>query len=225
MKKAISIILSALMMLSTAFVTTNALSTEGSRYEAKFVEYLRNYCNPESYGYADKNWYSYCEICDFSSKDNTSEEADCVLVRGSSFMVEPMMHCVVIGQRYFLQNCCSPDCLGYYIYSKTDDSFTSLEDMYKSDKDFTTKLVNEVGIGKLLGDIDNNNKLTVNDVTLLQKQLANIGYYTETIGNYFSNHPISDSPLIDSTGDINCDGKTDINDVTYMQYRVAELAE
>ena len=70
----------------------------------------------------------------------------------------------------------------------------------------------------MIGDLNGDEKVDIQDITILQRHLAEFKNEDGT--------PIVDesNPTRFKVADFNCDGKIDVQDVTAMQYKVAEFA-
>lgn len=103
---------------------------------------------------------------------------------------------------------------GYYVYLPKTNEIYTLRETFDKNVNGVYSVFTECIIGELLGDANNDEKLTIQDATLIQKHIAgtgNFAYYS-TIGNF--------TRLV---ADFNRDGKINIRDATAIQKRLAGL--
>lgn len=109
--------------------------------------------------------------------------------------------------------------MGYGIYVPKEDKLYCLDDAYNEEVEGIEKVFTEVGIGELIGDTDKDRKLTVKDVTLIQKFLAGIcELEDDDIYAY-----IEGWSQLEYMSDFNRDGERDIKDATAIQKHLAGL--
>ena len=110
----------------------------------------------------------------------------------------------------------------YAVYDVKQNRFVSLENAYVgSAYSGLPEALDEMNIGRLRGDIDKDNALTVNDATEMQRCFAefrSFSYDDKAEGGELP-WQIHNTPVYIS--DMNQDCKRDIRDVTAIQRRVA----
>ena len=157
----------------------------------------------------------------YSSKDEKVPEFVVITLyrgmAGETFVAE------VFGDYVIHDNCWrSPYKFGKAIYFPKEDRLVSLEEAYKENPELIMNAFTEGGLGKLIGDMDNDRKLTVKDATYIQKCIAGI----EAFSVYDEIVAFTYSERVDVPGyvsDFNRDEKRDIKDATAIQKAVAGL--
>jgi len=113
----------------------------------------------------------------------------------------------------------TPFTFGYAIYMPQTDELYSLEEAYETGVEGIEKVFTEAKIGKLLGDMDNDRKLTIKDATYIQKMLAGFkGYYDVTIYSRSYNEKL---PI--SNADFDYDRAVTVKDATAIQKYLAGI--
>ena len=99
------------------------------------------------------------------------DEIDWALVRCEMEVRAPAIYQAVIGNRVIQHgNYAAPFSSGYALYDVKEDRFISAASVEASNYDGFTKAFDEnVSEGRLLGDIDNDNEITVIDATIIQR--------------------------------------------------------
>lgn len=115
-----------------------------------------------------------------------------------------------------------PYLLGYYVIYPKENTMYSLREAYDQKLSGVEDLFTNGVIGRRYGDADKNNKIDINDVTILQKYLAkiktkeiNISKDEVVIDEFYGN------PVVFL--DFNLDGKINISDATAIQKYLAKL--
>lgn len=141
---------------------------------------------------------------------------DWVLVYAVSNLMSPSFLNVIVGNRVMMLSCYgTPFDTGYGVYDVKNDTFVDAASAQaKSYPDFVT-VFDEFGTGRLIGDIDGDDTLSVVDVTVMQRCLA-----------WMRDYP-SDDEITAADGawgyscryysDFDRDGERDITDVTKLQ--------
>ena len=170
MKRIISIILIAVMLLAlsatTSFAETNYL------YENRFFEQY-----VEGSGYEDYYNYAECYYHHIDENDPDSE-IDWVLVH-CNINLEEMIYTAVIGNRVYVGSHGYPFGVNYAVYDVKLDCFIGVDTYQVLEKyeDLEDVINNKVRFGELLGDTDSDECLSILDATTLQRGLVN-GEYT-----------------------------------------------
>ena len=100
---------------------------------------------------------------------------------------------------------------GYGIYDVKQDRFIPLNGKTVEDYDGLKEAFDEIGEGRLLGDIDGDNTITVLDATMMQRCAAKITAYPE------DDEMVSPIGSIRHYSDFNHDGNRDVLDATAIQ--------
>ncbi|MBE6737726.1 MAG: hypothetical protein E7566_03605 [Ruminococcaceae bacterium] len=169
--------------------------------------------------------FSYQEMYEYYSGGNASlDEAtpDYVLIYLCDNIVMPMLTCDVFGD-YILQasSMYSPFTYRYGIYIPETGEVFSLEKAYEKGIEGIDKVFTEFGIGRLLGDMDNDGKLTVKDATYIQKALAGFDGFADT--SIYGWQYKDDMPC--SMADVNRDRTANTKDATAIQKYIAGITE
>jgi len=228
MKKVLCFIIMVVMLLSIFSFSAVATTNEAATYEEVFVEYLRKYAE----GHDDEgfDWYSYEELCyyysDSDSIQATTDETkvpDYVLVKSSLNMYSPMPGYFAVGNYIiFTGNLYIPYPIELYVYTPEDERINTLEQAYEKYSDVVDRFFEEGYFdAELLGDMDNDKKLTVKDATHIQKSLAGITEFEATDKFEGLISPAQNAPQYFS--DFNRDGVRNIKDATAIQKHIAGI--
>ena len=106
------------------------------------------------------------------------------------------------------------DGFGYYIYLPDTNEIYTLIDAFDSGLPNVYCLFTDGVLGELTGDVNNDNRLSIQDATLIQKYLAGMEYISD-------NFPASSYTNL--VADFNCDGDVNIRDATAIQKKLAGL--
>ena len=112
-----------------------------------------------------------------------------------------------------------PFTYGYCIYIPETGEVYDLADACEMGIEGIEKVFTEAGVGRLLGDMDKDRKLTVKDATYIQKILADMDGY-EDVTIFASDF---DDTLPCAVSDFNRDGVRNIKDATAIQKKIAGL--
>lgn len=111
---------------------------------------------------------------------------------------------------------------GLYVYDAQTDTFYPIENVDNLQYEGILDVMNELHIGRPLGDADKDNELTIMDATAIQRDQADLeklpddDVFAEFVGAVWSY-----SLYADADGD----GEITVMDATRVQYRIAELEE
>lgn len=204
MKKIIAILLSILLVISLSAV---AYAEHIIMYEDRFVlEYkpIDDYIYEELYHNYDDNgnviW---------------------VLVYASSGPPNPVETDVRVGDVVIHSNNLYPDFnTGYGVYDVEKDKFIDLYDIDITDKkyDNLTTTLKTSREARLIGDSDNDGKITILDATAIQRHLAKIELLKDDVYSTFGK-----SNSMGYYSDLDNDNKVSIIDATAIQCKLAQL--
>lgn len=222
MKKLVSLLLVAVMVLSVGMVTTFAENREEKQflYKDKFEEYIRvpEY-DPQLHSeYGDYYYYDYDEL--YYHENDTSGETDWALIKAFTNL-EPNPWEVVrvkqIGNRLlkWLYPGIGVLPYGYAVYDVVNDKCYDMESI-RNPEDFEGLDVafEELKLGLPLGDVDMDSTVSVLDATEIQRYMAQL---IEVPYGYYS--------YIPALGDVDGDGEMTILDATALQQMLAGLDE
>lgn len=177
-----------------------------SSYRSKFEDYCDQHFN-------DVEVLRYKEL--YRHKDKNGE-TDWVLINGSTNMEYPAPLNTIIGNRVILLGSCGvPFDSGYGVYDVKNDTFVDASKAARGGYDGFVKVFDELGGGRLLGDLDGDNRLTIIDATVIQRCLVGVRDY-----------PTDDEIRVDDGlwsysakyySDFDRDGTRSILDVTKLQ--------
>lgn len=211
MKKIISFILAVITIFSFSVLSVYSESTT----EAKLIEYLqkeRNYDPPY-----------YHEFKELFAHDNADGDTDWILIYVDDEEQMPWYVCGVFSHRVIsLSHEWGLFSLGLGLYDASEDRFFDLSkiDNYNGLSD----AIDLYGVGKLLGDIDNDAEISILDCTKIQRCEAGLCEYPERdqVESYSYKYENIDTPLL-YYSDFNRDGERDILDATCIQRYLANM--
>ena len=243
MKKTISLIIAIMLLIISITAAVNAEIVDGEPsptepkpgklYEQRFTErYTDDPTDPYEYWYYNELYYHKAP----------SGGTDWVLVNAYNKYDGCMSQFTLLGHRVFYNTEWHYPCsTGYLVYVVDEDIFYGIDfgnNKFSSDGSVNSydvlKAYDEYGAGKLLGDMDSDNLLTILDVTILQRCEAEIKDYPAddriTDNAYGAESDGQDRWDIFTHGDLpayysdfNCDGERDITDATIMQRYLADM--
>lgn len=215
MKKIISIFLVIIITLTLSISSVNAEMS----IENKLIDYIKEKVTPmQPYYYEYKELYSH---------HNEDGETDWVLlyVVGSESM--PWQICGVFNHRVissYAEYTLFSLCLG--LYDVKEDVFYDLTTITDYDKyDDLAEAIDMYGTGRLLGDIDLDDSISVLDSTLIQRCEVGLNEYPASDSfdfYYYVKYEKPDKPLT-YYSDFNRDGDRSILDVTCIQRYLANM--
>lgn len=156
--------------------------------------------------------YGYRELYYHSGGDGA---VDWVLITGSTATIVDQALYMVIGNRVVIKpQGTIPFGHGYAVYDVKQNTAKTVSANILSQYDGLEEAFNKYGCGKLIGDLDGNDEISIADATIIQRCQAQMRDY-----------PDSDliQPYEEVEGalkyysDFNRDGKRDINDATAIQ--------
>ena len=110
---------------------------------------------------------------------------------------------------------------GYCVYLPEEEKVYDLIDAFEMNVEGIEKVFTEAGIGRLMGDMDNDRRISIKDATYIQKLIAGIEGFTEPriyAAEFNETLPISIS-------DFNRDRVRNIKDATAIQKYLAGITE
>ena len=177
-----------------------------NQYKDRFDAYFNERCG-------SAELLSYKELyCHRDHNDGT----DWVLVYATSNLTSPSFLNIIVGNRVMMLSCYgTPFDTGYGVYDVKNDTFVDAASAQaKNYPDFVT-VFDEVGTGRLIGDLDGDDTLSVVDATVMQRCLV-----------WMRDFP-SDDEIIPADGawgyscryysDFDRDGEREITDATKLQ--------
>lgn len=189
---------------NTVFVNEPTPSSDS--YRSRFNDYCDRQAN-------DVEVLNYKEL--YQHKDKNGD-TDWVLIYSSTNMGYPAPLNTIIGNRVILLDSCGvPFDSGYGIYDVKNDTFIDAISAARKGYDDFAKVFDELGGGRLLGDLDGDNQLTIIDATIMQRCQVGVRDY-----------PIDDEIKVDNGmwnysakyySDFDRDGVRSILDVTKLQ--------
>ena len=114
-----------------------------------------------------------------------------------------------------------PFVYGYGIYIPESGEIYDLVKAYEMGIEGIEKVFTEAKIGRLLGDMDKDRKITVKDATYIQKIHAGI----EDVSDRYIDGAMYDETLPRAISDFNRDRATNIKDATAIQKYIAGITE
>lgn len=184
-------------------------------FDRFFEEYVSIYT--EDVAPEDVYWSDFFFLYDEPYEHlDQSGDVDWVLIRAESFIQQDVLYEGIIGNRCVSRPTPSyPFDSGYGIYDVKQDIFVPVSRDAESNYDGLTKVLDKVVSGKLLGDLDGDDSLTVIDATIFQRCEAKMRDYPENDKLF---HPIG---KVGYFSDFNRDGERNILDATCIQRYLA----
>lgn len=224
-------LLLALVIACTFSVGVYAEKIGESKYEDEFEKYFAlNVDNLFKYDY-DRE---YKDCYEYFSESNNTKTPDWVLVYAFCGTIGkpggPVAgaYAYTVCSDYFLEAfgfLSSPYEFAYYVYVPAENKIYTLNEAFDAqleniDNTFTEYLLsNEYG-AKLIGDCDKDKKLTILDATEIQRYLARLTWFDDSILNY---HNVLYSEQLRYLSDVDRDGERTILDATLIQLKLAKL--
>ena len=196
----------------TELRTETQLTSSAPLYQTQFEAYLNTLPTPPEF-------WNYSEL--YYHKDKNGEN-DWVLVKADSNMEQPAYYNAIIANRVIMRSSYGvPFSSGYGVYDVKADRFINVSISDYSEYDGFANVFDRYGGGRLLGDIDRDNDLSVIDAAFLQRCEVKQSDYP------------ADDAIIPEDGlwiysakyysDFNRDGERGILDVTCLQRHLAGL--
>lgn len=198
--------------------------TDESGYYDLWLDWISADPNPTLY-YADK-FAEYCasqseEVLDYDElyyHRGDDGELDWVLLYAHGGWPDPWYGMGIIGNRVIVSGTYPVFTFGMGLYDVKKDAFYDLYAMKDYDHyDGLAEAIDRYGKGKLLGDLDGDDSITILDATMIQRCEINAADYSES-------DRINESELVDDVfkpihyySDFNRDGERNILDATCIQ--------
>lgn len=219
MKKLVSLLLVAVMVLSMGMVSVFAEGTEEKEllYKDKFVGYIGF---PEEDPENDKPFHpsftKYDEI--YYHVNETSGEIDWALISVVLYAINPweVVETLQIGDRVLKWWVPGAAVLpyGYAVYNVADDTFYDIQRVKPEEYDGFVEVIDELELGLPLGDVDMDSSVSVLDATEIQRYIAQL---IEVPYGYYS--------YIPALADVEDDDEMNILDATALQVKLAQLED
>lgn len=218
-KNLISVFIALLLIMLTASASAlnnSILSTQSENEDAELTEIKTKFT--EKYKTDSNEILGVSKLYSHKDKNN---KTDWVLLSALTNVASPSFVYAVLGNRIIRNNCIyHPFPFSYCVYDTESESFVDLVQAYKNQQYYElVEIVDSMKIGKLIGDMNNDDRISISDATALQKCFVNIQSFDkddEIIG-----WPITKE--IKFVSDFNQDGERDIRDVTAIQRYLAGL--
>lgn len=193
-------------------------------YNCLYVDDSKAVEKPKEYLYRDK-FLEFCKssstrMVPYSTYDelyyhrDSSGEIDWALVEARSNGVNNLMGTWKIGNRIIRQVYSHyPFLCNMGIYDVKKESMFDLLDINPDDYTGFTRVYNELGVGRLVGDINNDNEISILDTTLIQRCEVGLNQYNEA--DIITEKDIL--PITSYYSDFNFDNERNILDTTCMQ--------
>lgn len=201
-------------------------------YADVFEEYLEP-CG-ERYEKYNASWYYIEELYYYDSSMGgimggtnklPQSTPDYALVKVSARYGVPSSNVIGVYGGYIVSSSYGrPEPLQYYIYTPEDEKIYTLREAYNLGVKNIDKVFTDYSLGKLIGDLDYDKKITVKDATYIQKCLAGFTDFPcphNENGVYESTREHSD--WVANIADIDFSNKIDIKDATAIQKHIAGI--
>lgn len=206
-------------VVSVSGKTASELDPNGKyKYIDTVLSLLEDKMSSEAEIYYYRERYEYYSEESLASPDEATP--DYVLISLSSNMASSMPIAHVYGDIIMYSSSGGyPFAYGLCVYIPKTQELLSLDTAYNRGIEGIEKIFTEAGVGTLIGDMDDDRKLTVKDATFVQKIIAGIEGFNDSI-IYAAEF---DDTLPFSVADFNRDGTRNINDATAIQKFVAKI--
>ncbi|MBQ8538551.1 MAG: hypothetical protein IJ433_02755 [Ruminococcus sp.] len=152
---------------------------------------------------------------------NADGELEWVLINTTFDYPQPLIVYAVIGDRVWVGDSRAPS-VGYYVYDVARESFIDIcsSKISWDDYDGLEEAIYKQNIGRPIGDIDRDGKLTILDATKIQCALAGLEEFDvyDELSDYVSSYG-----YLEYISDANMDGNRDILDATTIQLKLAKV--
>lgn len=182
------------------------------RFYADYIQPLIE-CDPPRGGWDETGFTDLYQLYDemFEHHD-AAGKVDWVLLRVESMTQLTVIYHELIGNRVVTKSRVSaPFDSGYGVYDVKQDRFIPLDGKTVEEYDELKKIFDEIGEGKLLGDIDGDDSITILDATLIQRCNAKLAEYSE------ADEMAIPLGSIRYYSDFNRDGNRNVIDATRIQ--------
>ena len=221
MKRMICLMLCVGMVLLSAVSAAAEADTampdeeEGERYFEKFVE-----AYPE-WNTGGSPWKQYHEV--YYHYADGGEEPDWALAT-AYVDIMPGEEYDLFYDRIVYYATTDPFGMPYVLYDVAADEWQPLK-LALTERPALRDVCNELEIGMLLGDIDGDYVISINDATMIQRCLAQLEEFDDDLQHTdYGATIISSHTDIRYLSDFNRDGDRSITDATYIQRYLAHLS-
>lgn len=181
---------------------------------ADMYEYMGLDSSKANY-YYDELYYHYAsadEVADASTPDFVVVE--CMLDFYSHSHVYEIFGDYVVADYYTTY----PYELGYYVFIPESSEILTLKEAWDEQIEGINTVFEKGVLGQLIGDADDDGKLTVKDATAIQKEIAGISSIKDDKFTI-----VADSTQKKYISDFNCDGERNVRDATAIQKYIAGI--
>lgn len=215
----ITVIVLLLGIVSASGMTASELDPDSKyKYIDTVLSLLEDKMSSEAEIYYYRERYEYYSEESLASPDEATP--DYVLISLSTNMAMCMPIADVYGDIILYSSSGDyPFAYGLCVYIPKTQELLSLGTAYNRGIEGIEKIFTEAGVGRLIGDMDKDRKLTVKDATYVQKIIAGIEGFTDDV-IYAAEF---DDTLPCSVADFNRDGTRNISDATAIQKHVANM--
>lgn len=169
--------------------------------------------------YPEVNLTKYQEL--FYHKDKNGE-IDWSLITAYSNLVSPMPIYYEVGNRIIYGfNDYSPFVFGCGIYDVKKGQFFDIVSVDLNDYEGLEEQFNQTNFGRLIGDTDKDNKISILDATIIQRRLAGIQDITDDIVEFYSES--AGGKVVKYYSDYDRDGVRSVLDATHIQKHLAGM--
>ncbi len=156
----------------------------------------------------------------YASDENREATPDFVLIETYENISGPAFAAELFGD-YVLQSHEHrfPATFGYFIYLPEENEIYSLQKAFDMGLEGVYNVFTEGKLGRLMGDVNKDRRLTIQDATLIQKALAGLEEIENDTIEAFVYSDRENIPT--SISDFNRDKKLNIRDATAIQKRIA----
>ncbi len=117
-----------------------------------------------------------------------------------------------------------PEPLQYYIYTPEDGKIYTLREAYNSGVENIDKVFTDYSLGKLIGDLDYDKKITIKDATYIQKYIVGFTDFPRPRNENGVYESLSEhSDWVANVADFDFSNKIDIKDATAIQKHIAGI--
>lgn len=205
----------------------NVLELLGNKvtlYADEFEKFLEPYKDPNEEN-SVFGWYGYDELYYYHNEAGGTTEMpeatpDYVLIDACAYHCPPANVTEVFGDYVVYSGWGNPEALRYFVYTPESGNIYTLRQAYDMELEGIMNVFTDYGLGFLLGDMDNDQKLTIKDATYIQKYLAKFEGYTCK----GEDTTIPDWVHID-IADFDLNSKINVKDATAIQKRLANITE
>lgn len=209
-----------------------AAGSKTTLYAECFEEFLEPY--GERYEKYNSSWYYVEELYYYNASEGgvigdmikpPKFTPDYALVQIRTLYDIPKTKCQGIYGDYIVSSDTGrADPLQYYIYTPEDDTIYTLREAYNKGIDNLDKVFTDYGLGRLMGDIDNDKRLTIKDATRMQKALAKFTGFSLPANIEAVYEEGSDrTEWTANIADFDFNNELNIKDATAIQKRLAKI--